>query len=72
MCKDLKIIIRLNSYENAQIVYNIISNTTFNTGLNKSTSQYKSCISSLQEVVSFLEVVRNENRNTNPVIEDQF
>ena len=72
MCKDLKLIIRLNSYENAQIVYNIISNTTFNAGLNKSTSQYKSCISSLQEVVSFLEVVKNENRNTNPVIEDKF
>ena len=72
MCKDLKLIIMLNSYKNAQIVYNIISNTTFNTGLNKSTSQYKSCICSLQEVVSFLEVVKNENRNTNPVIEDQF
>ena len=72
MCKDLKLIIRLNSFENAQIVYNIISNTTFNAGLNKSTSQYKSCISSMQEVVSFLEVVKKQNRNTNPVIEDQF
>ena len=71
MCKDLKLIIRLNSFENAQIVYNIISNTTFNAGLNKSTSQYKSCISSMQEVVSFLEVVKKQNRNTKPVIEDQ-
>ncbi|MBR2340867.1 MAG: hypothetical protein IKA72_00455 [Clostridia bacterium] len=62
MCKDLKLIIRLNSYENAQIVYNIISNTTFNMGLNKSTKQYMQGISSLQEVVSFLEVVKNENR----------
>ena len=64
MCKDLKLIIRLNSYENAQIVYNIISNTTFNMGLNKSADQYRKCVSSLQELVSFLEVIKCENRNT--------
>lgn len=62
MCKDLKLIIRLNSYETPQIVYNIILNTTFNAGVNKSTNQYKSCITSLQEVVSFLEIVKNENK----------
>ena len=65
MCKDLKLIIRLNSYENAQVVYNIISNTTFNMGLNKSTDQYRECVSSLQELVSFLEVIKCENRNMN-------
>lgn len=65
MCKDLKLIIRLNSYENAQIVYNIISNTAFNMGLNKSADQYRKCVSSLQELVSFLEVIKCENRNTN-------
>ena len=65
MCKDLKLIIRLNSYENAQIVYNIISNTTFNMGLNKSTDQYRKCVSSLQELVSFLEVIKWENRTMN-------
>ena len=65
MCKDLKLIIRLNSYENSQIVYNVISNTTFNIGLNKSTDQYRKCVSSLQELVSFLEVIKCENRNTN-------
>lgn len=62
MCKDLKLIIRLNSYETPQIVYNIILNTTFNAEVNKSTNQYKSCITSLQEVVSFLEIVKNENK----------
>ena len=62
LCKELKLIIRLNSYETPQIVYNIISNTTFNAGINKSTSQYKSCVATLQEVGSFLEVVKNENK----------
>ena len=65
VCKELRLIIRLNSYETPQIVYNIISNTTFNSGLNKSSKQYKSCISSLQEVVSFLEVVKNEKSVSN-------
>lgn len=61
MCKDLKLIIRLNNYDNPQLVYNIISNTTFNIGINKSSHIYKQCIETLQEVVSFLEVVKNDN-----------
>ena len=61
MCKDLKLIIRLNNYDNPQLVYNIISNTTFNIGINKSSRIYKQCIGTLQEVVSFLEVVKNDN-----------
>ena len=61
-CKELKLIIRLNRYDTSQVAYNIISNTTFNIGLNKSSEAYKNCISTLQEVVSFLEVVKNENK----------
>ena len=61
MCKELKLIIRLKRYDTSQVCYEIISNTSFNIGLNKSTQPYKQCISTLQEVVSFLEVVKNEN-----------
>lgn len=64
MCKELKLIIRLKRYDVSQVSYDIISNTFFNFGINKSTLPYKQCISTLQEVVSFLEVVKNEN-NTN-------
>lgn len=61
VCKDLKIIIRLKRYDTSQICYDIISNTMLNLGVNKSTQPYKKCISTLQEVVSFLEVVVSEN-----------
>lgn len=61
MCKELKLIIRLNKYDTFQICYEIIFNTSFNIGINKSSSTYKQCINTLQEVVSFLEVVKNEN-----------
>ena len=62
MCKDLKLIIRLKRYDTSQVSYEIISNTSFNMGINKSTQPYKQCISTLQEVVSFLEVIKNENK----------
>lgn len=61
ICKDLKLIIRLKRYDISQINYDIIFNTSFNIGISKTTQIYKQCISSLQEVVSFLEVLKNEN-----------
>ena len=65
LCKDLKLIIRLKKYDTSQVCYDIITNTRFNLGINKSNEIYKNCISSLQEVVSFLEVVKNENEINN-------
>ena len=61
MCKELKLIIRLKRYDISQVCYEIISNTVLNTGINKSTQPYKQCISTLQEVVSLLEVIKHEN-----------
>lgn len=61
MCKELKLIIRLNRYDISQVCYEIISNTSFNMGVNKSSNVYKQCIDTLQETVSFLEVVKNKN-----------
>lgn len=66
MCKDLKLIIRLKRYDISQVCYEIISNTNFNIGINKSTPVYKQCVNTLQEVVSFLEVVKNENSTKKP------
>lgn len=63
-CRDLKLIIRLKKYDCPQIVYEIIGNTVFNFGVNKNSSVYHDCISTLQEAVSFLEVVKNENETS--------
>ncbi len=63
MCKELKLIIRLNKYDISHIDYEIVFDTLFNLGENKSNERYKQCVASLQEVVSFLEVVKNENAN---------
>ncbi len=61
--KDLKLIIRLDSISNPLITYTIIDKTLLNFGVNKSTQVYKICISSLQEIVSFLEVLKSKNNN---------
>lgn len=65
MCKDLKLIIRLKRYDTSQVSYDIISNTTFNIGIDKSSVTYKRCVTTLQEVISFLEVLKNENNSHN-------
>lgn len=60
-CKDLKLIIRFNNLNKPHIVYNIISETFMNSGVNKSVNSYKACINTLQEFVSFLEVIKKKN-----------
>lgn len=63
-CKDLKLIIRLDKIDNSQVVYDIVSDTAMNIGISKSTKVYQKCIKSMQEVVSFLEVIKNRNSKT--------
>lgn len=58
-CKDLKLIIRINNFETPQIVYSLINESLF--GSSKTSTEYKKCIASLQEAVSFLEVVKSNN-----------
>ncbi len=60
-CKDLKLIIRIKSLTKPQVVYEIISNYMADMGLNKSSPLYRRSISSLQEVISFFEVIKNNN-----------
>ena len=64
VARELKLIIRLNRFDNSQIVYGLIENTAMNVGLGKNTEAYRKIISSLQEFVSFLEVVKNDNKTT--------
>ena len=59
--KQIDLIIRLKRYETSQIVYNVISNTYLNSGVYQCDDVYKKCIESLQKLISFLEVVINEN-----------
>ncbi len=61
-CKELKLIIRVNNYEKPQIVYNIISDTLFNIGSDKNSNEFRRYMTDLQNVVSFLEVIKNENQ----------
>lgn len=62
LCKELKLIIRLNRYDVSQVCYEIIFNTLLNTGISKADATFKQYINSMQEVVSFLEVVISENK----------
>lgn len=61
LCKELKLIIRLKRYDVPQITYTIIENTYLNIGANKTSTLYRQCISSLQEIVSFLQVIIDNN-----------
>lgn len=73
-CKDLRLIIRLNKINQPHIVYDIIWDTPMNIGLNKVTKNYKECIISLQEVVSFLEVLKSRNKRNDdyaPALKNQ-
>lgn len=62
-CRELRLIIRLKNLDMPQISYEIISHSAFNRGYDKSSELYEKCISSIQEVVSFLEVIKSENSN---------
>ena len=66
-CKDLKLIIRIKSLTTPQVAYEIISNYMVGMGLNKSAPLYRGCISSLQEVISFIQVIKNDNLQNDTV-----
>ena len=57
-CKNLRLIIRLKDLGSPQICYDIIDTSL---GIVKSSAVYKNCITTLQNAVSFLEVLKNQN-----------
>ena len=60
-CKDLRLIIRLKNAQTFQVTYDLV-NTFCNFGITKTSSIYNSCISSIQNAISFLEVLVAENK----------
>ena len=62
MVRDLKLIIRLKSIAHPQVAYTLVSKTTLNMGIAKTSPVYRSISPALQEVVSLLEVIKNENK----------
>ncbi len=61
MVRDLRLIIRMKSIARPQVAYNLISKTILNMGVSKTSAVYRSISPTLQEIVSLLEVVKNEN-----------
>ena len=63
-CKDLRLIIVLKNYESSSIVYDLVWKTFANVGIAKESTVYKEIIRSLQNCISFLKVIKDENSKT--------
>lgn len=64
--KELRLIIRLKTVDNPQIVYQIVaSKGVFNMGIGKNSQVYRICYPTVQEAVSLLQVIINQNKETN-------
>lgn len=61
MIRDLRIIIRFKSIVQPQIAYNLISKTILNMGVAKTSPVYRAISPTMQELISLLEVIKNEN-----------
>lgn len=59
-CNNLRLIIRLKRYDCPQMTYDIIAKTPLNLGVVKTSKAYQTCVSSMQELASFFEVVKQE------------
>ena len=63
VCKELKLIIRIKQLECPQHVYEIVSTKGIaNFGIGKNSQIYRTMFPTVQEVVSLLQVVLNENK----------
>lgn len=60
-CKELKLIIRIKNIATPQVVYEILSNYMAGIGVDKTAPLYQQCVSSLQEAISFFEVIKNQS-----------
>ena len=63
ICKELRLIIRVKSADRPQTVYPIISSKgILNFGVGKNSQIYRACFPTVQEAVSLLQVILNENK----------
>ena len=60
-CKDLRLIMRITKPDTPHVAYEVVPHTFFNIGLSKNSNMYRDCMESLQEMVSFFEVIKSEN-----------
>lgn len=59
-CNNLRLIIRLKRYDCPQMIYDIIAKTPLNLGIVKTSKAYQTCVSSMQELASFFEILKSE------------
>lgn len=64
-CKDLRLIMRLTRPDTPHVAYDVLPRTFLNIGVHKNSKAYRDCLASLQEMVSFFEVIKNQNENAN-------
>lgn len=61
-CKDLKLIIRINKVEHSHVEYDLVKNTFLGLGVETTADKYRKTYASLQEAVSFFEVIKHNNK----------
>ena len=59
-CTNLRLIIRLKRYDCPQMTYDVVTQTFMNWGITKTSPAYQTCVSSMQELASFFEILKNE------------
>lgn len=65
ICKEMRLIIRMNSVDNPHIAYQIVaSKGIFNFGIGKNSIIYRTCFPTVQEVVSLLQVILQKNKES--------
>ena len=61
LCHELALLIRIKNFDCPQIRYDFFVSTKVRAGINRKSDKYAVIVSSLQEIVSFLEIVIAEN-----------
>lgn len=67
-CKDLRIIFKLNGMETSMVAYDIVTNG-IGFAVNKSSTKYSACIKSLQQVTAFFDIIIENNKKEEKVID---
>ncbi len=62
-CLELKLLIRLDSFDKPHVEYILIANTLLNGGADKSKSTYRAIRDELQQTVSYLEMILRKQKS---------
>ncbi len=58
-CRDLRLIVRIKNLEKSQVAYELVAKSF---GLPKTSNEFRICMQSVQEAISFLEVIIDKNK----------